>query len=92
MSRIWLTVILPLALPTILYVLWGLMAAPGSRRSGVTQTWPWLLVAGIALSAFVLVAAWLRTGSGGNGTYEPPHITDGKVVPGQLVPPGTPPR
>ena len=94
MGRIWLTVILPLLLPTLLYVLWS-VAMPhsgGGRR--LQQTWPWLVVTGVALSGGVLVAAWLRAGSGGAGSdsYVPPHVIDGQVVPGRLAPPEAPAR
>ena len=91
MGRVWLTVVLPLLLPTVLYVLWAGTTRRG-RPAGLRQSWPWLLAAGVAFSGCVLLAAWLRTGGGGNGSYVPPHVEDGRVVPGQLVPPGTPAR
>jgi hypothetical protein len=90
-ARVLLTVVLPLLLPTILYVLWATSTRRRSRI-GLRHSWPWLALAGVALCAGVLVAAWLRTGTGGNGTYVPPHVVDGKVVPGELVPPRAPTR
>ncbi|HUK08151.1 MAG TPA: DUF6111 family protein [Stellaceae bacterium] len=92
MGRVWLTVVLPLLLPTILYVLWGWTARGKAGRPTIGQSWPWLVIAGVVLCGSVLVAAWLRAGGGGNGDYVPPHMLDGKVVPGRLIPPETPPR
>ena len=46
--------------------------------------WPWLLGAGIALMAASLVVLSLSSGDDREGTYVPPHMDDGKVVPAKV--------
>ncbi len=46
--------------------------------------WPWLLGAGLALMAASLVVFSLSTGEDREGTYVPPHLEDGKVVPAKV--------
>ncbi|MDP7342086.1 MAG: DUF6111 family protein [Alphaproteobacteria bacterium] len=46
--------------------------------------WPWLLGAGIALMAASLVVLSLSSGDDREGTYVPPHMEDGKVVPAKV--------
>ena len=91
MGRIWLTVVLPLLLPTILYFVW-VSVMRRSRGMAMHNAWPWLLAAGVIVSGCVLAVAWFRAGGGGSGSYVPPHVVDGQVVPGRLVPPETPAR
>jgi hypothetical protein len=93
MTRIVLTIVVPLLLPTALYVLWLVTARRGAlTRTGVPWRglpWPWLAVAGVALTALVLVAISVGLGGGQQGTYVPPHVENGRIVPGHVVP-GTP--
>jgi hypothetical protein len=46
--------------------------------------WPWLLGVGLALMAASLVALSFNSGDERGGTYVPPHMEDGKVVPGKV--------
>jgi hypothetical protein len=92
MTRILLTVLLPLLLPTLLYVVWLATARPaheahppGSARR-LPLPWPWLLAAGIGLVALLLYRAEGRIEGVPDGVYVPPKYIDGKVVPGHLVP------
>lgn len=94
MIRLLIEFIVPLMLPTALYGLW----VAWSQRRGVTTSgaaapgwrgapWIWLVGIGIALA----VAAAIGTGLGSNqgdikGTYVPPRVIDGKVVPGHVDP------
>jgi hypothetical protein len=48
--------------------------------------WIWLVPAGVALVAIVLVLIPLHFGGGDAGVYVPPTIVDGKLVPGHVVP------
>jgi uncharacterized protein DUF6111 len=87
MIRILLTIVLPLLLPTLLYLLW--LAA--SRRAALAGPapwrdlpWVWLAAAGVALAALLLFFINIRVGS--QGTYVPPQYIDGRVVPGHVVP------
>jgi len=46
--------------------------------------WPWLLGIGIALMAASLVVLSMSSGDDRGGTYVPPHMEDGKVVPAKV--------
>ena len=46
--------------------------------------WPWLLGIGIALMAASLVVLSMSSGEARGGTYVPPHIEAGKVVPAKV--------
>jgi hypothetical protein len=87
MIRILLTIVLPLLLPTLLYLLWlaasrrAALAAPSPSRD---MPWIWLAGAGIVLAALLLFFINIRVGS--QGAYVPPKYIDGHVVPGHVVP------
>lgn len=76
--------------PTVIYVLYLVAARKVQMsRSETAATfrrmpWPWLLGAGIALMAASLVVLSLTSGEAPRGTYVPPHLKDGKVVPAQV--------
>jgi len=88
-TRVFLTIILPLVLPTALYDVW--MATVGRADGGASASawrdppWVWLAGAGIVLAAAVVVAI-VQFGSNGEGTYVPPHVENGVIVPGHVVP------
>lgn len=82
MIRILLTYVLPLILPTALYLLWARRAA--ARGLSPDIPYPWLAAAGVALLALTVFALSLRGGTPG-GKYEPPRYEDGRVVPGHVV-------
>jgi hypothetical protein len=90
MMRALFTVILPLILPTVLYVLWAVavrrVAATGAADLLRGLPWIWLVPAGVALVAVVLLLIPLHFGGDGSGVYVPPAIVDGKLVPGHVVP------
>jgi hypothetical protein len=82
MIRILLTYVLPLILPTVLYLLWLRFAVARGRAPEVPYVW--LLLAGLVL---VTITVFGLTLSGGTptGRYQPPHLEDGRVVPGRVV-------
>jgi hypothetical protein len=90
MTRILLTIAVPLLLPTLLYLLWlaaarrTVLAAPAPWRA---LPWPWLVGAGVALAAVMLYLVGTRIGGSPRGVYVPPQYIDGRVVPGHVVPP-----
>jgi hypothetical protein len=95
MTRLVLTVLLPLLLPTLLYVLWLAAAGPAhpahpAHPAGASPRrplpWPWLLAAGLLLTAAMLYLVGTRLGGTPDGVYVPPKYIDGQVVPGHLVP------
>jgi hypothetical protein len=94
MIRIFLIYVLPLIAPTALYMLWALWRL--KRKSGdveadletVARRAPWLPLAGVgvALLALVLVAAALHGGAPSHEAYDPPHLENGRIVPGEVHP------
>jgi len=90
MIRVLLTIILPLLLPTLLYLLWVLTMRRDNLSAGAQplRDLPlvWLAVAGVALVALVLVVASVRFGGGSSGVYVPPTTVNGQIVPGHVVP------
>ncbi|HTZ81164.1 MAG TPA: DUF6111 family protein [Stellaceae bacterium] len=92
--RALLTVILPLLLPTLLYLVWALamrrIEATGMVEVLRSLPWVWLVPAGVALVAIALIALPLGFGGNGGGVYVPPQIVNGKLVPGHLAPAAKP--
>ncbi|HUK60192.1 MAG TPA: DUF6111 family protein [Stellaceae bacterium] len=87
--RVFLTIVLPLLLPTALYVLWTI----GAGRFHLEETpefWRelpflWLALAGMVLT-LALVVSVAELGGAKNGVYVPPHLENGTIVPGRLEP------
>ncbi len=86
MLRLILEILLPLLTPIALYAVWSHFDA---RRRGTSMPgweeghWFWAALLGAALTAASLV--WLGdSGDRGTGEYIPPHVENGKVVPGQF--------
>lgn len=90
MIRVVLTIVLPLLLPTALYLLWLVsvgraeLAGPASRRARLP--WTWLIAAGVGLVALTLVVVSVGIGGRQEGTYVPPHTSGGQIVPGHIEP------
>ena len=90
MSRVLLQYVLPLLLPTIIWLVWWL--ALGRNRStaeGVTTRiehgpWFWLILGGIALLGLSLIYTAITHGFDPRGTYVAPRWEDGRVVPGRV--------
>jgi len=95
MIRAFLTIVLPLLLPTVLYLLWAI-AMRRAEAAGVSDVlrglpWPWLGAAGVALLMAVLLLVALGFGrSADTAHYVPPHTIDGKIVPGHVQPGSAP--
>ena len=91
MTRILLQYLLPLILPTLVYLLWVRIAGRARTVEGVNRLasegpWLWLIVAGVVLMGAVLAASAWTGGSGPTGTYVAPRWEGGRVVPGHVVP------
>lgn len=93
MGRIFLEFILPLLLPTALYLLWVRAEQRRIERLGRGEAprWQdapflWLALMGVVLALAVLVALHYAGGSGIEGVYVPPRLIDGQVVPGHVDP------
>jgi hypothetical protein len=89
MLRVLCTIVLPLLLPTAIYVGW-LVVARRLQRDGtvpwVELPWVWLAVAGTLLLALVLFVVNLHFGTSATGTYVPPRWEDGRIVPSHIEP------
>ena len=91
MIRAFLTVILPLLLPTALYLLW-VYAMRRAEAAGLSETlrgmpWIWLAAAGIVLLVLVLTLAALGFGRRADtADYVPPRAVGGQIVPGHIEP------
>jgi heme A synthase len=92
MIRIFLIYVLPLIAPSALYILWCLWqikrssgTVEGDVRSVVRRA-PWVKLAaiGTGLLVLVLVIAALTGGEPPHEAYSPPHLENGRVVPGEI--------
>ncbi len=89
MSRALLQYLVPLILPTVLYLIWALaIRDSGSGRKLATiireGPWFWLITAGMLLAGASLVATALTGGGNAGGTYVAPRLEDGRVIPGHI--------
>ena len=76
MLRVFLTIVLPLLLPTALYLLWvTILGTPqeGGAMSWTAVPWIWLAGAGAVLLAIVLLVVTVHFGSPQQGVYVPPR-------------------
>lgn len=89
MIRALFTVVVPLLLPTALYLLWTLKLSRSTAAAGPAgwraRTWALLAGAGVVLALAVLVTVVEMTGAR-DGRYVPPHEENGRIVPGHVEP------
>ncbi|HKT17347.1 MAG TPA: DUF6111 family protein [Stellaceae bacterium] len=76
-----LTIIIPLLLPTALYVGWRLSVG---RSASVPPGWLWLAAGALALASVALVLANTDFSGPREGKYVPPYVKNGVVVPGHF--------
>ena len=95
MLRVIFTIVLPLVLPTALYLLWMRLArwspggsTPEGEPSGSVRwaalPWLWLAGTGVVLLALVLLVVTVHFGSSTPGVYVPPRWENGRIVPGHV--------
>lgn len=84
-----LEIVVPLVLPTLLYLLWVVVV----RRAGLggATAWQgmpflWLAGAGVVLLALFLFVVTVHYGTDRPGIYVPPQYKNGGVVPGHFLP------
>jgi hypothetical protein len=88
MTRTLLQYVLPLLLPTLVFVGW-VMLTRGNGGKGVmarlsSGPWFWLIFIGCLLTGGLLVAVALTGGDDPGTTYVAPHIEGEGIVPGQF--------
>jgi len=93
MVRLFFVYLLPLALPALAYLAWHRFeqrrVEAGTREEELPPVGegPWMMLAavGVVLAMTTAVALILIDGNAPTGShYEPPHLENGKVVPGRL--------
>lgn len=88
MPRVLLTIVLPLLLPTALYLVWVTTLRGPRDGTAAWTNWPWiwLAVAGMALLAIVLLIVTVHFGAQQEGVYVPPRWQNDHIVPGHIEP------
>lgn len=84
--RALLAIVVPLALPTALYIIYMAMArrraeATGGAAPPMEMPWSWLIIAGGILVVVTFVALYLFEDVG-RGQYHPAQVIDGEIKPG----------
>lgn len=86
--RIFLQYIVPLAFPAALYIIWALYHKkrdPESVYHDRPIPWLRLLGIGVVLAAISLVIFQQVGNFEAGGTYVPPKVVDGEIVPGHVI-------
>ena len=89
MLRVFFTIVLPLLVPTAIYLLWIVIVGgmqDGGAISWTALPWVWLAGAGVALLAIVLFVVTVRFGTPQEGVYVPPRWEGDQIVPGHVEP------
>jgi hypothetical protein len=93
--RVALSILLPLLLPTALYLMYAWYVGRRARAqdpSGNTAPaeidvpWSWLAAAGVVLMLISFTVGFVDTGAKPGAHYEPAHMENGKLVPGRTGP------
>ncbi len=89
MTRTLLQYVLPLLLPTLVFVGWVVLTRRGDGARGISERlasgpWFWLIVGGFVMTAATLVFVALTGGSDPGTTYVAPHMEGDHIVPGQF--------
>jgi hypothetical protein len=89
MFRIVVEILLPLLLPTVLYIA-GTRLAELTQRGGAVRRaplpWLWLAGAGVVLLAAMLLVVTVGFGTVERGVYVPPRWIGGHIEPGHIEP------
>jgi hypothetical protein len=91
MLREIVTLVVPLVLPTLLYLAWlrgvrWMEEGDAASWGWGGLPWVWLVGIGVALTALVLFVVTVHFGTSVQGVYVPPRVENGQIVPGHIVP------
>jgi hypothetical protein len=90
MPRVLLTIVLPLILPTALYLIWVTTlqrpSSSGTETRWAALPWVWLAGAGVVLLAIVLFVVTVHFGAPQQGVYVPPRWQNDHIIPGHIEP------
>jgi hypothetical protein len=85
MTRFLFSVLVPLLLPTVLWLAWLFVVRRAGARGArwADMPWGWLAGSGVLLAGAVLYVLSVHYGEKG-GRYVPSQYIDGKLVPGRF--------
>ena len=92
MFRAFLTYIVPFLMPIAGYAVWIWYRTNHAQTHGGEAPkfeqgpWPLMLFLGAVLSFGILAVGALNTGGSPGDIYIPPHVENGKIVPGRTQP------
>jgi hypothetical protein len=90
MLRVIVEILLPLVLPTALYLGWIRVVrwanGGGAAMGWAGLPWLWLAAAGVVLLAAFLFVVTVGFGTAERGVYVPPRWVNGHIVPGHVEP------
>lgn len=92
MARILIAYVVPFLTPLAVYAAWVLYRSGYVARHGGEAPrfekgpWPLLLFLGAILTLAALATTAMLGGGSTDSHYMPPHLQDGKMVPGHLEP------
>ncbi len=89
MARVLLEIVLPFLAPFALFYAYRLLVTRGQRFLDSTP-WFQLTVVGLILVCASLASLAFIGGQTPRGVYVPPHVENGRVVPGAMRPPTDP--
>jgi hypothetical protein len=84
--RQFLEILLPLILPTLIYVAYVALARARGATGQPEVPWFWLAAAGGFLVIVTFVAVALLGGAPPTDRYQAPRMENGKIMPGQFQP------
>ena len=79
-------IVLPLILPTVLYISYLWVLRPRQGVNFPEMPWIWLGGAGVLLLAVTFLALTLLGGADPSERYLPPKVVNGQIVPGHYEP------
>ena len=92
MLRKLLTVVLPIALPFLVYWVYVLLArrraralAEGEPPGWQDAPWTWIIASSVVLLAATLITTRLMSGAEPGAKIEPPRLSDGTVAPARVA-------
>ncbi len=81
----------PVLIPVLVYWLWLRTVAAKARKEGKPAPlfrdgpWYWLVLASLGMAVLCFLF-WGGSGEAVKGDYIPPHVENGKVIPGHVEP------
>jgi len=90
MARVLFQYLMPIVLPTAIYLIWLVHRRRRATATGtVAPTWQqgpwfWLILSGMGISAASFVVGALLAGHSPHGKYVPAEVKNGRVIPGQI--------